>query len=72
MKAKVEIICMSHQNENLRVNKIRHHAQLLRDKGAKMKQVIGCIYYKHVGRAKSKITFFKLIFSMGAEKVNDS
>ena len=68
----MEIICMSHQNVNLRVDKIRPYAQLLPDKGAKMKQVIGCIYYMHVGRAKSKITFFKLIFSMRAEKINDS
>ena len=68
MKAKVEIICMSHQNENLRVDKIRPHAQLLRDKVAKMKQVICYIYYMHVGKAKIKLKFFKLIFSIGAEK----
>ena len=39
IKAKLGTICMSHQNVNLRVDKISPHAQLLRDKIAKMKRL---------------------------------
>ena len=59
MKAKLETICMSHPNVNLRVDKINPHAQLLRDKITKMKRrhCPGlCLLYFHICRL-CNITF---------------